>query len=374
LEAEQVDVTVVGAGVVGLAIAAAVARPERSVLLLDRNASFGQETSSRHSGVIHAGIYYPPGSLKARLCVRGRRLLYELCRRYDVPHKKLGKLIVAVEEGEVERLEELLRRGEENGVEGLRMLTREEVRQREPALAAVAALESPETGIIDDHTLMRLYLSQAREAGAMVAFSKTVEEIERRGDGVWEMRGREPEGSFSFETRAVVNCGGLAADRMAELAGLDVDGLGYRLHYCLGEYFRLARGRPVGRPVYPLPEAAGLGIHLTPDMEGSIRLGPNARYVEEVTYQVDESQRGAFYESVRRYLPSLELEDVEPDFAGVRPKLQGPGEPVRDFVISHEADKGLPGLINLIGIESPGLTCSPAIGEMVAGQVEEALG
>lgn len=207
----------------------------------------------------------------------------------------------------------------------------------------------------------------------MVAFSKTVEGIERRGNGGWEVRGREPEGTFAFGTRVLVNCGGLQADRIAELAGLDVDGLGYRLRYCLGEYFRLARGRPVQRLVYPLPEAAGLGIHLTPDMEGAIRLGPNARYVDEVTYRVDETQRDAFYESVRRYLPSLRYEDVQPDFAGVRPKLQGPGEPVRDFVISHEAEKGLPGLINLIGIESPGLTCSPAIGEMVAGMVEEAL-
>lgn len=372
MEAAQVDVTVVGAGVVGLAIAAAVARPRRSVLLLERNGSFGQETSSRHSGVIHAGIYYPAGSLKARSCVRGRRLLYDLCGRYEVPHKKLGKLIVAVEEGEVERLEELRRRGEENGVEGLRLLSREEVRAREPEVAAVAALESPETGIIDDHALMRLYLSQARERGAMVAFGKAVEAIERRGGG-WEVRGREAEGSFSFATRALVNSGGLWADRIAELAGMDVDALGYRLHYCLGEYFRLARGRPVTRLVYPLPEAAGLGIHLTPDMEGAIRLGPNARYVDEVAYVVDEAQKDAFVESVRRYLPSLRYEDAEPDFAGVRPKLQGPGEPVRDFVIRHEAENGFEGLINLIGIESPGLTCSPAIGEMVSGMVDDAL-
>ena len=372
MKAAGADVTIVGAGVVGLAVAAAVTTPERSVLLLERNPTFGQETSSRHSGVIHAGIYYTPGSLKAKLCVRGRRLLYGTCRRYDIAHKKLGKLIVAVEEGEVEQLQALRIRGEENGVEGLRLLSGAEAQALEPKVKAVAALQSTETGIIDDHGLMRVYLGLAQEKGAMVAFNKTVAAIERRADG-YEVTASEAGGSDSFRTRVLVNCAGLEADRIAETAGMDVDGLGYRLHYCLGEYFRWNAPRPVERLVYPLPEAAGLGIHLTPDLEGSVRLGPNARYVDSVTYVVDEGQQRAFYESVRRFVPSIRYEDLSPDFAGVRPKLQGPGEPARDFVISHEADKGYPGLINLIGIESPGLTSSPAIAEMVSGLVEEAL-
>jgi L-2-hydroxyglutarate oxidase LhgO len=369
---DQVDVTIVGGGVVGLTIAAAVAAPQRSVLLLERNESFGQETSSRHSGVIHAGIYYPPGSLKARLCVRGRRLLYETCERYGVAHERLGKLIVAVEDGEREQLEALRKRGEANGVEGLRMLSGEEVRALEPNVAAVAALESPETGIIDSHALMRLYLGLARERGTMVAFNKSVAEITRRYDG-YDVTAGEAGGTTRFGTRVLVNSAGLQADRIAALAGIDVDAAGYRLHYCLGEYFRWNARRPVQRLVYPVPEAIGLGIHVTPDLEGSLRLGPNARYLEEVSYRVDANQRRPFYESVRRFVPSIRYEDLSPDFAGVRPKLQGPGEPPRDFVVSDETDKGFPGLINLIGIESPGLTSSPAIAEVVADMVREAL-
>lgn len=364
----EVQVTVVGAGVVGLAVAAAVAGAARQVLLLERNPSFGQETSSRHSGVIHAGIYYPPGSLKAALCVRGRRLLYQICQQHAIPHRRTGKLIVAVEEDEVEGLERLLERGRANGVEGLRLLSRRQVREMEPNVEATAALLSPETGIIDDHALMRLFLARAREGGALVAFNKEVVGIEGRGEG-YRVTVREPQGCSSFTTRVLINCAGLFADRLAAMAGLDIDRWGYRLHYCLGEYFSLSRRGLVQRPVYPLPESAGLGIHITPDLEGRLRLGPNVRYVDRISYRVDPGQRDAFWRAARRYLPSLRPEELEPEFAGVRPKLQGPGEGFRDFVISHEADKGFPGLINLIGIESPGLTSAPAIGETVAAMV-----
>jgi L-2-hydroxyglutarate oxidase LhgO len=362
----------VGAGVIGLAVAAQVAGPGRTVLLLERNPAFGRETSSRHSGIIHAGIYYPRGTLKATLCVRGRRLLYEICERHSVPHKRLGKLVVAVEEEEMGRLESLLARGRENGVEGLRLLSRREVKTVEPNVEAMAALLSPETGIIDDHALMRLFLRWAREKGAIVAFHKEVIDIERRNGG-YRVTVKEPEGCFSFTTQVLINCAGLGSDRIAEMSGIDVDRLGYRLHYCLGEYFQLTAGRAVQCPIYPLPEAAGLGIHITPDLEGRLRLGPNVRYVDRIDYQVDPSQKDAFFQAARRYLPWVQYDDLEPEFAGIRPKLQGPQEGFRDFVISHEADKGFPGLINLIGIESPGLTSSPAIGEMVAGMVRDLL-
>jgi len=368
----DVQVTVLGAGVVGLAVAARVAGAGRRLLLLDRNGSFGQETSSRHSGIIHAGIYYPSGSLKAELCVRGNREIYRICQECSIPHKRLGKLIVAADEEEAGHLENLQQQGRRNGVAGLRILSQRQLKELEPHVDGVAALHSPSTGIIDAHALMRLFLSWARERGALVAFGKEAVAIERLSEG-FRVTVREGETYSSFTTLVLVNSAGLAADQVAAMAGLEVDRWGYRLRYCRGEYFRLAKSRPVGRPIYPLPEAAGLGIHLTPDMDGLLRLGPNVRYVDRISYEVDASAREEFFTAARRYLPWLRSEDLEPDFAGIRPKLQGPGEDFRDFVISHEADKGLPGLINLIGIESPGLTSSPAIADMVAEMVHSLL-
>lgn len=367
----EVPVAIIGAGVVGLAVAAAVSR-RHEVLLLERHETFGQETSSRNSGVIHAGIYYPPGSLKGRLCVEGRRRLYELCQRFGVPHDRIGKLIVAADEAEAETLHDLARRGAANDVEGLRLLSRHELLAMEPNVEGAAALLSPQTGIVDQHALMSCFLAQAKRNGARAACGKDVVSLEPAGHS-YLVTAREPAGESTFAARVVVNAAGLCSDAVAAMAGLNIDTCGYRLRYCLGEYFSLRQRRLVRRLVYPVPETAGLGIHLTPDLYGSLRLGPSARYVESVSYQVDECQKPVFVSAARRYLPWLEDEDVAPDFAGVRPKLQGPGEGFRDFVISHEASKGLPGIINLVGIESPGLTSAPAIAEMVAGMVDDIL-
>lgn len=365
----ETDVTIIGAGVVGLAIAARVAGPGRRVLVLEKNPGFGQETSSRHSGVIHAGIYYPEGSLKATLCLQGNALLYEICQRHGVPFKRLGKLIIATDPAEAEQLESLHQQGKRNGVAGLKLLSPKGLEAMETNVAGVAALLSPSTGIVDSHALMRLFLNQARERGAMVAFQTEVTAVEKRRDG-YLVTVREPGGQDSLATSVLINCAGLASQRIAEMVGIDAERAGYRLHYCKGEYFSLSRGNLVQRLVYPVPETGGLGIHVTTDMEGRTRLGPNARYVDGISYRVDGSQRGPFCQAVQRFLPMIQYHDLEPDFAGIRPKLQGPGEGFRDFVIRHEQDKGFPGLINLIGIESPGLTCAPAIAEVVRGMVE----
>jgi L-2-hydroxyglutarate oxidase LhgO len=372
----RADITIVGAGVVGLAIAAQVAKSNRQVYVLEKNESFGLETSSRHSGVIHAGIYYPHGSLKAKLCVEGNRLLYDLCSRYDIGYKRLGKLIVAVNDDECGELEALLERGRGNGVEGLKMLSRRELEGLEPNVAGVAAMLSPSTGIIDSHALMHYFIAKAGEEGGQIAYRTKGVGIEKGADGY--KGGVEDEGGgSSFITTTLVNSAGLFSDKIAEMAGIDIDKAGYRLHYGKGEYFSLKR-RPdtlVNRLIYPVPplDIAGVGIHITFDLEGRVRLGPDIEYVDSLDYSVDSRDQKLFCFSARKLLPAIEYDDLAPEMAGIRPKLQGPGEEIRDFVIRDEADRGLPGLVNLIGIESPGLTASPAIAEYVAGLIEERL-
>lgn len=367
----EVDVAIIGAGVVGLAIAAEVAQGGKGVFVFEKNQTFGLETSSRNSEVIHDGIYYPEDSLKTRLCIEGSPLLYELCAEKGIDYRRLGKIIVAVDEGEVIELEELYRQGCRNGVEDLRLLSREELRRLEPEVGGIAALMSPSAGILDCHSLMTFFYTQARERGAGFVFNTEITGIERVGTG-YRVEISDREGISSIDAGIIINSAGLNSDKIAELAGIDPEQADYRLHYCKGEYFSFnsRRGQLVSRLIYPLPEEAGKGIHVTVTLDGRMRLGPNARYVEEIDYQVDEARKTSFYESVKRFLPLIELEDLEPEFAGIRPKLQGPGEGFRDFVIAHEEAKGFPGLINLIGIESPGLTAAPAIARHVAGMVK----
>ncbi|RJQ28231.1 MAG: NAD(P)/FAD-dependent oxidoreductase [Peptococcaceae bacterium] len=368
----EVDITVIGAGVVGLAVAAAVAGRGRKVYVLEKNDGFGRETSSRNSQVVHAGLYYPPGSLKARACLEGNRLLYEICRQNDIAHKNLTKIIVANGEAEEKKLEFLRINGERNGVGGLRLLSRAELNKLEPNVKATAALFVPSTGIIDSHGLMKYFWQKARDNGAGVVYKTQVTGIDRTGGG-YAVEVLEPGGCFTFTTEVLINCAGLYSDKIAGMAGIDVEQAGYRLHYCKGEYFSVGAGKSglVSRLVYPvpLPEVTGVGIHVTLDLDGRMRLGPGVKYVRQVDYTVDEANRRLFYEGVRRFLPAIAVEDLEPEMAGVRPKLQGPGEAQKDFVIRHEAGRGLPGLINLIGIESPGLTASPAIAEIVKDMV-----
>jgi len=371
------DIIIIGAGVIGLAIAAQVARKGRAVYVLEKNEKFGQEISSRQSGVIHSGIYYPYGSLKAKLCVEGNHLLYELCRKHGIGHRKLGKLIVAASAEETGQLQELEERGQRNGAEGLKIISRRELKKLEPNVEGVAALPSPSTGIIDAHALMGFFAAKAGEVGAEIAYRKNVVGIEKLSDGYKITVEEGNKSRYSFATRILINCAGLQCDKVAELAGIDIAKAGYRLHYSKGEYFSVGnnKGRLVNRLIYPVPEIefTGLGVHVTLDLEGRMRLGPNAEYVDSIDYSVDSRHKDEFYNSAKKMLPFLEHQDLEPEMAGIRPKLQGPGEDVKDFVIRDETDKGLLGFINLIGIESPGLTSSPAIGGYVASMVESIL-
>ena len=371
----QVRVTIIGAGVIGLAIAAELARTESGVFVLEKNRSFGLETSSRNSEVIHAGIYYPKGSLKATLCTEGNRLLYSFAAEHGVAHRRTGKLIVAADEGEIGQLEELYRQAQQNDVPSLEIISRAEVKRLEPNVKAAAAILSPSTGIIDGHGLMRTLNGLARERGADFVFDAEVCGLSETAGG-FRVTVNDREGASTFESALVINAAGLNSDRVAGLAGIDIDHAGYRLHYNKGEYFSVNSpdGAPVSRLVYPLPEHAGKGIHVSLTIDGNVRLGPSTHYVDEIDYAVDETEKAAFHESVSRFLPGLRLADMAPDFAGIRPKLQGPDDDFRDFVIADEATRGLPGLINLVGIESPGLTASPAIARQVAALARRALG
>lgn len=369
----KADITIIGAGVVGLAIAAQIASKDKEVYVLEKNKTFGLEISSRHSGVIHSGIYYPEGSLKAKLCVAGNRILYELCERYGIGHSRLGKLIVATSEEERGQLQTLLERGRRNGAEGLRLLSKRGIRKLEAGVEGVAAILSPSTGIIDAYGLMKYFIARAKDGGAQIAYQAKVVGIEKLSRG-YKVMVEDEGGKSSFTTRLLINCAGLQSDKVAELAGIDIAKAGYRLHYCKGEYFSVAGGKGglVKHLIYPVPppKLTGVGIHLTLDLEGRMRLGPGVQYVDSIDYAVDNQHKKLFYDSVRRFLPGIGYDDIEPEMAGIRPKLQEPGGDFRDFVIREESDKGLPGLVNLIGIESPGLTASPAIANYVAGLIE----
>ncbi len=372
----KADITIIGAGVVGLAIAAQIARRDREVYLLEKNDKFGQETSSRHSGIIHSGIYYPEGSLKARLCLLGNQALYQLCPQYGIGHKRLGKLVVAADDTETAALKRLFHNGRRNGVDGLKLLSRREITELEPNISGVAAILSPSTGIIDAQALMKYFIARATSGGVQIAYRTRVVGLERVAGG-YRVSVDDGADGFSFTSRLVINSAGLYGDKVAQMAGIDINESGYRLHYCKGEYFSISSGksRLVKRLIFPLPPPgmAGLGIHTTLDLDGRMSLGPSSQYVNDLDYTVNASNKKLFYESARRFLPFLEYDDLEPEMAGIRPKLQPPGGEFKDFIIRDESDRDLPGLINLIGIESPGLTASPAIAEYVVSLAEDLL-
>ena len=369
---DSFQITVIGAGVIGLAVAEELTDKFQNVLVVEKNTGFGQETSSRNSEVIHAGIYYPAGLLKTVLCTQGNRLLYETCTRRGIPHKKLGKLIVATNDEEVHDLENLKERARENGVNDLVLLGKRQVSVLEPEVKAEAALFSPSTGIIDSHSLMRSFSLHAEERGAMIAFRSRATAI-HAGQNDYEVEINE--GEYRFRTKVLVNCAGLYADKIASLAGLDIDQLGYRLKYCKGDYFTISPAPSLRHLVYPVPikNNEALGIHATVDLNNRIRFGPDSEYVTELDYAVAEAKRDTFYQAIKRYLPRIKPSNLQPDMSGIRPKLQGPGDPYRDFVIQEEREHGYPGLINLIGIESPGLTSCLAISKHVSLLVEEIL-
>jgi L-2-hydroxyglutarate oxidase LhgO len=373
------DVAVIGAGVVGLACAARLAESGKSVVVIEREGRAGQGTSSRNSGVLHAGMYYATGTWKAQLCVRGNASLWEYCQRRSVPASRPGKLIVATDAAGEAKLAGILAKGRENGVAELDWTTVGNARALEPNVRCVAALWSPRTGIVDAHGLMDALAADARAAGADFAFHHRVEKIDR-GFSVHVV---DANGERStLQVARVVNAAGLHADEIAACAGIDIDAAGYRQFYVKGNYFRIRRRGLVSRLVYPVPEEslAGLGIHVTVEIDGAAKLGPDVEADvlprdRAPDYRVDEARAATFFRAASTYLEGLEIDDLSPDQSGVRPKLARPNvawttkEPARDFVIAEESARGLPGLIDLVGIESPGLTCSLEIAREVAALI-----
>jgi len=356
------DTIVIGAGVVGLAVARALTQAGREVFVLECEARAGEGISSRNSGVIHAGLYYALGSLKAKLCVRGRELLYAFCERRGVTHRRTGKLVVASDWLEVEALRVLQQRAEANGVEGLRWIEGDEARGMEPQLHCAAAVESSTSGIVDVPEYVMALIGEIEQAGGRVACEMKVDAVHCE-DGAFSV---ELEGGDRVRCRRVVNAAGLHSTHVARAtSGLDVRHIP-KQYYASGHYYRLRGKSPFSRLIYPMPQAAGLGVHLGMDSAGHVHFGPDVRWIDAPDYDFDDSQRVQFADSIRRWWPALSDDRLEPDFVGVRPKLVGPGEPSGDFVIQDAHTHGIADLVNLFGIESPGLTSSLAIGEEVA--------
>ncbi|MEQ1659715.1 MAG: NAD(P)/FAD-dependent oxidoreductase [Hylemonella sp.] len=363
---EQVDCVVIGAGVVGLAVARALALNGREVLVLEAAEAIGTQTSSRNSEVIHAGIYYPQGSLKAVLCVQGRQMLYDYCAERGIGHRRCGKLIVATSEQQVPALQGIMAKAAANGVDDLVLLTREQARALEPALECVAAVQSPSTGIVDSHGLMLSLQGDLENAGGMVVFNSPLARARVTPQGI-ELT---TEDGTQLRARTVVNAAGVHAPELARrFEGLDARHIPDEF-YAKGNYFTLAGRSPFSRLIYPVPEAAGLGVHLTIDLGGQAKFGPDVQWVDSPDDLVVDPARGdGFYAEVRKYWPALADGALQAGYAGIRPKISGPGEAARDFVIQGPAGHGVPGLVNLFGIESPGLTSSLAIAARVAALV-----
>ncbi len=360
---ESVECIVVGAGVVGLAVARALALAGREVLVLEAAEGIGTETSSRNSEVIHAGIYYPAGSLMARTCVAGKTLLYAYCAEHGVPHRNCGKLIVAADAAEAGKLESIRARAAANGVEDLRLIPAAEALAMEPALQCTAALVSPSTGIIDSHAYMLALQGDAEDAGAVFAFHAPAAGG-RVGEAGLTLRagGAEP---MELGCRLLVNAAGLHAPDLARgLEGMPAQHVPAP-YYAKGNYFTLAGRSPFSRLIYPVPVPGGLGTHLTIDLGGQARFGPDVEWVDRLDYAVDPRRGDSFYAAIRRYWPDLPDGALHPGYAGIRPKIVPPGAPAQDFVVQGRAVHGVPGLVNLFGIESPGLTASLALAQHV---------
>jgi L-2-hydroxyglutarate oxidase LhgO len=361
---DEIECVVVGAGVIGLAVARALALAGYGVLVLERAYTIGFETSSRNSEVIHGGLYYPAGSLKAHSCVAGRQRLYAYCREHGVPHAQLGKLIVATSEIEIPGLERIAAAARANGVDDLAWLNRAQAQRLEPALRCVAALLSPSTGIVDSHALMLAYQGEAEAAGAIVVL-RTPVLSGKVCDGGFDLAigGDEP---TAIRCRFLVNAAGLYAPALARaIEGVPPETIP-PAYFCRGVYFTLAGRAPFGRLIYPVPVAGGLGVHITLDLADQARFGPDVEWISSVDYTVDPARGEKFYDAVRTYWPDLRNGSLQPGYAGIRPKIAGPADPAADFVVQGPEIHGVPGLVNLYGIESPGLTSSLPLADEVA--------
>src|SRR4051794_26579314 len=362
---DRVDAVVVGAGVVGLAIARELALAGREVIILDAEEAMGTHTSSRNSEVIHAGIYYPKGSLKARTCVEGKQLLYEYCASHGVPHRRCGKLIVATSEPQLKELSGIRAKAHANGVTDVDWIAKEEVARLEPELFCMGALHSPSTRIIDSHALMLAYLGDAQAHGAMLALKSPLERARVNQGFELHVRGSEP-----IHCTVLVNSAGLRAPTVAKA----IEGYSAKMapgeFYAKGNSYSLSGKNPFKRLIYPVPEPGGLGVHVTLDLAGQARFGPDVEWIERIDYDVDPRRAERFYAAIRRYWPGLPDDSLSPGYAGIRPKTAGPKDPAPDFEIQGPKKHGIAGLVHLFGIESPGLTARLAL----ARQVREELG
>ncbi len=356
---EQVDCAVIGAGVVGLAIAREMAIAGREVIVLEAADAIGTHTSSRNSEVIHAGLYYPKNSLKARFCVAGKALLYDYCATHGVPHARIGKIVVAAGEDEIATLKSYVTKAEGNGVTDLRWLSRAELRELEPAVDCVAGFLSPSTGIIDSHALMLAYQGDAENSGASIVFKSPVASAAVRPEGILlNVGGDEP---MRVACRSVINSAGLYAQDVARsIAGLSAQHVPAQF-FAKAHYYTLSGKPPFRRLVYPVASNAHLGVHVTIDLAGQVRFGPDVCWVDGVDYAFDHTREALFYAAIRKYYPGLKEGQLQPGYTGIRPKVSGPNEAAADFLIQGPRDHGIPGLVNLYGIESPGLTASLAI-------------
>jgi len=373
---EQVDCVVIGAGVVGLAIAREMALQGRETILLEREGSFGTISSARNSEVIHAGIYYPKDSLKAKLCVEGNRLLYEYCRTHQVGTQPYGKLIVA-DDSQMDDLQAIFYKAQNNGVPEIKMITGEEAKQLEPKLQCSAAILSASTGIVDSHAYMLSLLGGFEDAGGMIAYHSPLiaaKPIGKGAEGGFELEIGGPDG-MKLKTKLLINCAGMSAPAVAQkIEGIEKDQIP-KAFFAKGNYFALSGKSPFTHLIYPIPEPGGLGVHLTLDMAGQAKFGPDVEWLnieneEQIDYTVDPKRGEGFYEAVRRYWPELKDNSLQPDYSGVRAKIVPPHSPAGDFCFNSPQDHGLQGLYNLYGFESPGLTSSIAIARYLEGKIK----
>ena len=373
---EQVDCVVIGAGVVGLAVAREMALQGRETILLEREGSFGTISSARNSEVIHAGIYYPKDSLKAKLCVAGNRLLYEYCRTHQVGTQPYGKLIVA-DESQMNDLQAILYKAQNNGVPGIKMISGEEAKILEPKLRCSAAILSESTGIVDSHAFMLSLLGGFEDAGGMIAYHSplmSAKPIGQGAEGGFELDIGGPDG-MKIKTKILINCAGMSAPAVArKIEGLHQEQIP-KAYFAKGNYFSLSGKSPFTHLIYPIPEPGGLGVHLTLDMAGQAKFGPDVEWLEieneeQIDYTVNPKRGEGFYEAVRRYWPELKDNSLQPDYSGVRAKIVPPNTPAGDFCFNSPQDHGLQGLYNLYGFESPGLTSSIAIARHLEGLIK----
>ncbi len=359
---EKIRTVIIGAGAIGLAIANELSKEDPNLVVVEKENSFGLHTSSRNSEVIHTGHYYLPGSLKAKLCVEGNQLLYKYLEEHSIPHRKTGKIIVANDEEEIRVLGQYKYWGEHNGCTGIRMLEKNEVKNLEPTVSCIKALFIPTTGIFDTHQYMKSLSTSIEDNDAFIVYGMEVVSIQKE-NGHYQLGFANGE---YYQCDYVINSAGLWSDQIAELAGMDIENLGLKQHWCKGEYYKTTKLKGIRHLVYPIADPKGifLGIHLTLNLAGEVRFGPNAFYVNSIDYKFQEEYFEEFYKAVNRYI-EIERDNLIPDDTGIRPKLQGPNDGFKDFYIQEETKNGFPSFVNLIGMESPGLTASPAIAKYV---------